>query len=57
MVDFMTVLGSVLGGDIFQFYADEKGFLSFKNFIEFCKDHNIFPTVCSKSTLNRIFNS
>lgn len=57
MVDFMSVLYSVLGGDIFNIYADSKGLMIFDKFQDFCKDHSIFPSICSKATLTKIFNS
>ena len=30
--------------------------MNFLRFLDFSRDHSIFPTQCSKATLNKIFN-
>jgi hypothetical protein len=60
MIDFMSVLYSVLAGDIFELYSldSSKGaYMNFYRFLDFCRDHSIFPTQCSKAVLTKIFNS
>ena len=55
-MDFMTVLGSIIAHDLFSVYTNcvgaDRGLMTFKAFTEFCKDHAIFPTMCSKALLS-----
>jgi len=61
MMDFMTVLSTVIAGDLFSVYTNtvgtERGLMTFKQFTDFCKDHAIFPGTCSKALLSQIFKA
>ena len=55
MVNFMGKLFGVLAGEIYLVYADNKGMITFDKFLEFTKDHDIFPTVATKASIHTIF--
>jgi hypothetical protein len=55
MVDFMSDLHQVLVG-IFQKYIDNHNLMTFEKFLEFAKDHDIFPHESSKGALYNIFH-
>ena len=57
MVSFMGKLFNVLAGEVFSVYADRKGLLTFEKFMEFARDHDIFPKVSTKAALFTIFSS
>jgi len=57
IVQFMGRLFQVLAGEVFEVYADKKGFINFDQFLEFAKDHDIFPKVVPKSVMNTVFQS
>ena len=57
MVSFMGKLFNVLAGEVFSVYADRKGLLKFEKFMEFARDHDIFPKVVTKAALFTIFSS
>ncbi len=56
IVDFMSDLHVVLL-PIYPKYCDNRNLLQFENFLEFARDHDIFPQSCSKASLSRIFYS
>lgn len=53
----MGRLFQVLAGEVFQVYADKKGLINFDQFLEFAKDHDIFPKLVPKSVMNTVFQS
>lgn len=55
MVDFMSDLHQVIAG-IFQKYIDNHNLMTFEKFLEFAKDHDIFPHESSKGSLYNIFH-
>lgn len=57
IVRFMGRLFQVLAGEVFQVYADKKGLINFDQFLEFAKDHDIFPKLVPKSVINTVFQS
>jgi hypothetical protein len=57
MVNFMGKLFGVLAGEIYLVYADNKGMITFDKFLEFTKDHDIFPKVATKASIHTIFLS
>lgn len=38
-------------------YQDHKNYLSFKGFLKFCYDFDIFPSLINKQKLNEIFSA
>ena len=57
IVKLMGRLFQVLAGEDFQVYADKKGLINFDQFLEFAKDHDIFPKLVPKSVMNTVFQS
>jgi len=57
MVEFMTDLFTVVTQDIYHRYTLVKGQMTFDLFLNFARDHDIFPFECSKAALYRIFHS
>ena len=57
IVKLMGRLFQVLAGEVFQVYADKKGLINFDQFLEFAKDHDIFPKLVPKSVMNTVFQS
>lgn len=57
IVRFMGRLFQVLAGEVYQVYADKKGLINFDQFLEFAKDHDIFPKLVPKSVINTVFQS
>ena len=57
IVKLMGRLFQVLAGEVFQVYADKKGLINFDQFLEFSKDHDIFPKLVPKSVMNTVFQS
>ena len=57
IVKLMGRLFQVLAGEVFQVYADKKGHINFDQFLEFAKDHDIFPKLVPKSVMNTVFQS
>jgi hypothetical protein len=55
IVNFMSDLHQVLGL-IYVKYTDNHNLMTFDYFLQFAKDHDIFPTECSKAALYCIFN-
>jgi len=55
IVNFMSDLHEVLGM-IYVKYNDSQNLMTFDSFLQFAKDHDIFPTECSKASLYSIFN-
>jgi hypothetical protein len=53
----MGDLFQVLSESIYHVYQNSKGMMNFDSFVNFSKDHDIFPSYCSKATLYRIFHS
>ena len=57
MVDFMGELFYALT-EIYPRYTDgNSDLMTFEQFLAFCRDHEIFPYVCSKPAIYRIFHS
>lgn len=57
MVDFMGELFYALN-DIYPRYTDANtDMMNFEQFLAFCRDHDIFPYVCSKPAIFRIFHA
>ena len=54
-MNFMSDLHQVLGM-IFVKYKESNNLMNFDQFLQFAKDHDIFPTECSKAGLYSIFN-
>ena len=57
IVKLMGRLFQVLAGEVYQVYADKKGLINFDQFLEFAKDHDIFPKLVPKSVMNTVFQS
>jgi len=57
VVSFMGKLYNVLAGEVYQVYTDKKGMITFDKFLEFARDHDIFPRLVPKSVINTIFQS
>ena len=57
LVDFMSVLFPVVTEDVFMKYAGINQTLNFEGFVNFTRDHDIFPEMLSKAALFRIFHS
>ncbi len=57
VVSFMSILFQVLAGEVYQVYADRKSMIKFDNFLEFAKDHDIFPKLVPKAAINTVFQS
>jgi len=55
MKSFIKVLNIAISDDLYQKYADDELMITFEAFELFCKDHGIFPSVCSKASIKRIF--
>lgn len=43
--------------DIFRTYSDIGEKMNFHQFLNFARDHDLFPSYCSKAALYRIFHS
>ena len=56
MIDLLTLLHKTII-DVFKMYADNKGYMNFTKFINFCSDYDIFPHMTTKASLYRIFHS
>jgi hypothetical protein len=57
IVDFMGDLFQVVSDNIYPVYSNAKGLMNFEGFASFSRDHDIFPSLCSKAALYRIFHN
>lgn len=57
IVDFMSDLHQVLQPIYHNYTVDSKGLMLLREFIDFAKDHDIFPSNCSKQALLQIFQA
>lgn len=57
IVTLMSKLFQVLAGEVFEVYADKKGQIKFDKFLEFAKDHDIFPKIVPRCAINTVFQS
>lgn len=55
MKSFIKVLNIAISDDVYLKYADDDKMITFGAFELFCKDHGIFPGVCSKASIKHIF--
>ena len=56
MINLLTLLHrSII--DIYRIYADNKGYMDFYQYVNFCSDYDIFPDMATKASLYRIFHS
>jgi len=42
MINMLTILHKAMI-DIYKIYADQKGYMNFQQYINFCSDYDIFP--------------
>lgn len=53
----MGDLFQVVSDNIYPVYSNAKGLMNFDRFVSFSRDHDIFPHLCSKAALYRVFHS
>jgi len=56
MIEFMSELFCSLQ-DVYPKYAQGSSQMKFDQFAKFCRDYDIFPRLCSKPALYRIFHT
>lgn len=56
MITLLTLLHKSII-DVYKVYSDKKSYMNFSQYVTFCTDFDIFPSLITKAALYRIFHS